>query len=220
MWENMKIFLKKILPQRCFLFLRKCHYAAVALNFRYFGRPYQPGETSKAKARREKEDFFEKFCRGKGLDIGYGGDLLTPNCIGWDFEHGDAQYLEIIQDSQFDFVYSSHTLEHMVSPRIALKNWWRVIKPGGYLILYLPDVFLYEKKSTLPSSWNLDHKHFFSIDKDISPDTIGVIPLIQRTLLNVEIVDKKVCGEGHTITNPNMHSDGEYSIEVIAQKIK
>jgi SAM-dependent methyltransferase len=176
------------------------------------------GETSKAKPRRLKEGFFEKYCRGKGLDIGCGIDLLSLNCHGWDWEQGDAQFLSGMKNEEFDFVYSSHTLEHMVDPAIALENWWRVLKKKGYLILYVPHRDLYEKKKTLPSHWNQDHKHFFLLDTDDPPNTIGIMPLIQRSLVNFEIIYAKECQEGHTISNPEIHSDGEYSIETVIQK--
>ena len=183
------------------------------------GHPYNPGETSKAKRRRMKEGFFGKFCQGRGIDIGYGGDLVVPNCVGWDFEHGDAQYMHGINDGEFDFVYSSHTLEHTINPSAALKNWWRILNPEGFLILYVPHRDLYEKKSTLPSNWNPDHKHFFLLDKDEEPDTIGLVPLVQRMLSGCEIIYAKVCDENHTINDPNLHSDGEYSIELILKKL-
>jgi SAM-dependent methyltransferase len=119
---------------------------------------------------------------------------------------------------EFDFVHSSHTLEHMINPEISLRNWWRVLKRGGYLILYVPHRNLYEKKTTLPSRWNTDHKHFFLLDKDEEPCTIGIVPLIKRSISEFEIVYAKECSEGHTITNPQIHSNGEYSIEVVVKK--
>ena len=181
-------------------------------------RPVVQAETSKAKPRRIREGFFEKYTRGKGLDIGYGGDLISPNAAGFDFEHGDAQYLDEIEDEQYDFVYSSHTLEHMNNSGTALKNWFRVLKKGGYLILYIPHRDLYEKKKTMPSRFNPNHTAFFLIDKDEEPDTKGIIPLIKRTLSNYELIYAKECSEGHTIVDPEIHSDGEYSIEVVLKK--
>ena len=186
--------------------------------YRYFGRPYRALESTKAQERRLKEDFFNRFCNGKGLDIGYGGDLLVPNCKGWDIEHGDAQYLSSLNDESFDFVYSSHTLEHMVDPEAALHNWWRVVKPGGYLILYIPHRDLYEKKMTLPSRWNLDHKHFFLLDRDEPPDTKGILPLVEKSLSDYEVVVARDCSDGHTIIDPELHSNGEYSIEIVIKK--
>lgn len=184
------------------------------------GRPFIPGETFKARSRREKENFFELYCRGEGLDIGYGGDPVVPGVDVWDFEHGDAQLLQGAARGKYEFVYSSHTLEHLNDPSEAMYNWWRVLKPGGYLIIYIPHRDLYEKKKTLPSRFNDNHKHFFLIDKDENPDTIGLIPLIRRTLTNYEIVYIKECSEGNTIKDPDRHSNGEYSIETVIRKIK
>ncbi|MCA9400223.1 MAG: hypothetical protein KC713_01250, partial [Candidatus Omnitrophica bacterium] len=114
--------------------------------------------------------------------------------------------------------YSSHVLEHMTIPAVSLMNWWRVLKPGGYLLLYVPHRDFYEKKKYLPSNFNPDHKHFYLPDRDESPDTKGIKPLIERSLENFEIIYIKECSEGHTITDPNLHSDGEYSIEAVVRK--
>lgn len=188
------------------------------MRFLTFGRPFVPGETSKAKERREREGFYEKFCVGEGLDIGFGGDLICINVTGYDFEHGDAQYLHNVKDESYNFVYSSHTLEHLPEPHTALRNWFRVLKKGGYLIVAIPHRDLYEKKKTLPSRFNDYHLHYFLIDKDEEPDTIGILPLIKRTLSNFEIIYTKECSEGFTITDPLLHSNGEYSIEVVLRK--
>lgn len=176
------------------------------------------GETSKARPRREREQFFVKYCQGRGLDVGHGGDLLLAGCEGFDIEDGEAERLEGLADASFDFVYSSHTLEHMNDVAVSLASWWRVVKPGGHLILYLPERDLYEKRTRLPSRFNPDHKHFFLLDRDDPPDTLGVLPLVARTLTRPEIVYAKVCSDGHTITDPKRHSDGEYSIEVVLRK--
>ncbi len=185
---------------------------------RTFGRPRKQLESTKAKKRRLRENFFDLYCQGRGLDIGYGGDLLAPNCTGWDIEHGDAQALRGLKDASFDFVYSSHTLEHMVDPVEAIRSWWRVLKPGGYLLLYIPHRDLYEKKEFLPSRWNGDHKHFFLLDREQLPDTKDIRKLVHRALPDGVIIYAKECAEGHTITDPDIHSDGEYSIEIVIQK--
>lgn len=218
MYPFMKKILKAATPHfflRRFGEIRSCILKA---GYLAFGRPFTPAETSKANGRRVRESFFDTYCRGNGLDVGFGGDPVTAHCRGWDFEHGDAQYLHGIEDAGFDFVYSSHTLEHLDDPSIALQNWWRAVRPGGYLILYVPHRDLYEKRRTLPSRWSQHHKRFFLIDKDDPPDTIGIVPLIERSLAGFEIVYAKECSEGHTITDPEAHSDGEYSIEAVIRK--
>lgn len=191
------------------------------LGKKYYARlkNFPIGESSKAKTRRKRENFFKNFCSGKGLDIGHGNDLLKFSCYGWDSDNGDAHYLTGLKDSTFDYVYSSHTLEHMEDPALALTNWWRVVKPKGYLILYIPHRDLYEKKFELPSRWNADHKHYFVLANDEPPATIGIINLIERTLKNFRIIYAKICSEGNTIKDPNIHSNGEYSIEIVIQKI-
>ena len=177
------------------------------------------GETAKAHDRREREGFFEKYCRGVGIDIGYGADLIVPGCSGWDFQNGDAQYLAGIADESFDFVYSSHCLEHMYAVRIALQNWFRVVRKGGYLLLAIPHRDLYEKKSQLPSRWNGDHKHMFLIGRSEPPDTLDIMEEIKCALNGYDIKYIKACDAGHTITDPLVHSDGEYQIEIVIQKI-
>jgi len=44
-----------------------------------------------------------------------------------------------IEDCRFDFVLSSHNLEHISNPIKALKEWIRVVKPGAAIIVLLPD---------------------------------------------------------------------------------
>jgi SAM-dependent methyltransferase len=51
----------------------------------------------------------------------------------------DASDLSSIADHSYDFVLSSHTLEHFANPLKALYEWKRVIRPGGALILLLPN---------------------------------------------------------------------------------
>ena len=214
----MKEKIKKLTPEWLWNVLRVIKRFKFIIIYRYWGRPVTVGETSKARDRRIRENFFKLYCNGKGLDIGFGGDLVTKNSVGFDFEHGDAQILKGVADESYDFVYSSHTIEHLPDPSEAVKNWFRVLKPGGYLIIYLPHRDLYEKKKQLPSRFNPNHLNYFLIDQDEGPNTIGIVPLIKRTLTGFEIIYANECNEGHTITDPLIHSDGEYSIEVIVKK--
>ncbi len=211
---NTQFFIIKFLPASFRYFGMRVWYLTLGL----LGHPKRIGETSNARSRRLREGFFDKYCVGHGLDIGHGGDILAPNCAGWDINDGDAQYLKGLLDAQFDFVYSSHTLEHMVDPQVTIRNWWRVVKDGGYLILYVPDRDLCEKRKVLPSRWSLDHKHFFLLDHDEKPDTIGMMPLIRRSFRNFKVIYAKICSDGCTITDPEKPSNGEYSIEIVLQK--
>lgn len=186
--------------------------------YRRDGRPQTYTETSKAKCRRDRELFFEKYCNGKGLDLGYGGDLISPNATGFDIEHGDATYVNKYFKSQFDFIYSSHLLEHLQKPETAIKNWWKLVKPGGFMILYIPHRDLYEKKTTLPSLFNRDHKHFFMLGRDEMPDTLDILAVISNAISDYTIVYAKICNENYYSQSDTECSTGEYSIEVVIQK--
>jgi len=50
----------------------------------------------------------------------------------------DGSNLADVENGSYDFVLSSHNLEHFANPVKALKEWQRVLRPGGSLILVLP----------------------------------------------------------------------------------
>lgn len=117
-------------------------------------------ESTKTKQVRQK-DFDLKFLNGAVLDIGAGDDLVCPWAVCFDKTDGDANDMStfFIPES-FDTVHSSHALEHMTDPVYSLKTWWRLVKPGGYLVLVVPDEQLYEQ-DIWPSAFNSDHKASF-----------------------------------------------------------
>lgn len=208
----------RLLPQRVYRRLPPVYYALNRYRFRWISRPPMEKETSKAIQRRREEKFFEKYFSGQGVDVGYGGDLVVPHARGWEIEHGDAHTLSTLPDAGFDFVYSSHLLEHLDDQELALRNWWRVLKPGGFLILYLPERDLAEKKRTLPSRFSADHKRFYLLDRDDPPDTVGLVPLITRLFPDAKIVEARVCDRGYKPNGSYRLSEGEYSIELVAKK--
>jgi|KBSMisStandDraft_5_1062788.scaffolds.fasta_scaffold15825_4 predicted SAM-dependent methyltransferase len=94
------------------------------------------------------------YCTGYGLDIGFGGDAITTSAIRMDLPSpytnlgrapvqlgGDCRALDWWRDGALDYVYSSHVLEDFPEAETAaiLREWTRVLKPGGHLILLLPD---------------------------------------------------------------------------------
>lgn len=131
-------------------------------------------ECSKSIARRlHTPTFHTRYFVGRGIDIGGKPDPLSlyvdlfprlESVRTWDLEDGDAQYLEGVPDDSLDFVHSSHCLEHLVDPRVGLRNWVRVVRPGGHVIVTVPDEDLYEQ-GTFPSTYNVDHKWTFTIRK-------------------------------------------------------
>jgi SAM-dependent methyltransferase len=134
------------------------------------------------------------FCTGYGLDLGFGGDPITLSAIRMDFPQpytqvgkypvqlgGSADSLHWFGDDQLDFVYSSHLLEDFVDTEAILREWIRVLKPGGKLVTFCPDEQRFRKHCQQTGQpYNTAHVHeFFSLQfvKDIL-DKIGKTKLI------------------------------------------
>jgi SAM-dependent methyltransferase len=127
---------------------------------------------------------------GRGLDIGCGDDPVRPDVERFDVEQGDAnRILEFVRDVEsYDYVFSSHCLEHMHDPRRAIRDWWTLVKPGGAMIVVVPDEDLYEQ-GYWPSLFNPDHKATFSISKERSWSSASCsLTALTRTLDDAEIV--------------------------------
>ena len=55
------------------------------------------------------------------------------------YQHiAEATNLEFIENSSYDFVLSSHCIEHLANPLQALSEWIRVLKDNGLLVLVVP----------------------------------------------------------------------------------
>lgn len=176
-------------------------------------------ETTKAAARREREGWFEKFIAldRPGLDIGAGADPLNATFRRWDKADGDATFLEGVPDAAFWSVYSSHCLEHLADPVTALRNWWRVLRPGGFLVVVVPARDLYEKRITLPSRWNEEHKTFWLPDRSEPPCTFSLADTIRQAIPDGELIHVRILDEGYE-GNGDGHAGGEYSIEAVVRK--
>lgn len=152
-------------------------------------------ETSKTNKIRGKA-FFEDYFSGKVIDIGSGDDLVCPWAERFDIEDGDAncvtKYREI---NAYDTVHSSHCLEHMYDPKHAILEWWQLVKPGGHLVLVVPDEDLYEQ-GFWPSRFNPDHKTTFTLQKEESwsPVSHNVIDLVESLpnseCISIELQDR------------------------------
>lgn len=124
-----------------------------------------------------------RYTRGRGLEIGCGMEKAFAHFIGIDNGHHfgkgaadivcEADDLSMFADESLNFVFSSHVLEHMADMGKALAEWARVIKPGGYLCLYVPSANLYPKCGE-PGA-NPDHKH------DIYPEEISRLLMAGHT---------------------------------------
>ena len=187
-------------------------------------------QSKSAKRRFNDGNFHSKYFVGHGVDIGAGPDSLEKLAYvfrgitkvdSWDQPQGDAQLMGSVGDDTYDFVHSSHCLEHMVDPHTALRNWIRITKPGGYLVITVPEEDLYEHLKW-PSRFNGDHKWSFSIGKSKGgmPKATNVMELLMR-LTNIEVQRIVLVDD---FFNPADASDQtrtittECSIEIILKK--
>ena len=152
------------------------------------------------------------YTRGLGYDIGCGAEKVWPHAIGIDNRKDTGMFgiqmnpdltipdacdlSRIIVSGQADWVFSSHLLEHIVEYKKALKEWWRILKDGGYLILYLPHKNFYPNIGQ-PGS-NPDHKH------DLLPTDI--------------IEAMKEIGGWDLVVNEERNQDNEYSFYIVLKK--
>ena len=136
-------------------------------------------ETEKLNGYR-KERGYDQYFSGEGIDIGCGpwGSLDTnifkdiKSIKPYDLEQGDANNCSNVADESFDFVYSSHCLEHMIDPYVAFENWLRICKTNGHMIHCVPHEIFYEK-CNWPSLYNSDHKTSWTLEwKSNMPQTV------------------------------------------------
>lgn len=158
--------------------------------------------------------FIVPYTRGRGLDIGCGPFKAFPHFIGvdsgkaWagqnvrrDWVETEADDLSLFATRSMDFVFSSHLLEHIEDTQAALAEWWRVVKPGGHLVLYLPHRDLYPNCGE--EGANPDHKHDF---------TMAEIKAIMEAVAHDS-------GEGWILVEDEVRNQGqEYSFFQVYQK--
>ncbi len=161
----------------------------------------------------------EKFCVGCGLDIGFGGDPITPSAIGMDLPMpytavgrrpvqlpGDCRNLFWLRNDVLDYVYSSHVLEDFPEPETSgvLREWVRVLRPGGKLVLLLPD----QQRYLRYCRWT----------GQISPD--GVVGNAHHAIptFSIRYVDGKAAELGNLQKIASHESLGPYSFAVVYEK--
>ena len=125
------------------------------------------------------------YCsEGKGLDIGCGHRKSSENCIGVDLTPGgetgdvgcvDGQIsqadictsggdLNMFGDDELDFIVSRHNIEHYVNFLKTLKEWKRVLKPGGIMAIVTPDEDGLNRQGKRGVELDPTHEHSFTID--------------------------------------------------------
>lgn len=117
----------------------------------------------------------QKYLKGRGAEIGaFESPTLTPlgsktlyidrvPASHWK-DHPEYRGLKLVEpdilddgailssvvDNGLDYLIAAHVLEHIEDPIAALKNWLRVVRPGGHLLVIVPDKrFTFDKNREL-----------------------------------------------------------------------
>lgn len=180
------------------------------------------GEAAKTYSLRQKTGFFDRYLRGSAvLDIGFlGGNSeavpITEAAIGIDLGYPGYDGITLpFPDVSQDSVFSSHCLEHIQSPVQALREWFRVTKIGGFIIIIVPHQFLYEKKLNPPSNWSDEHLRFYTPASLLFEIEIALKPNSYRIR---HLCDNDMWFDYNI--GPDRHSFGCYEIELVLEKIQ
>ncbi len=179
--------------------------------------------------------FATRYFVGHGVDIGGGKDALdkfrfafplAKSVLNYDHQGWDAQTCSNIADDEFDFLYSSHCLVHLDDPHLAFGNWLRVVRPGGWLVVDVPDEDLAEQR-VFPSRFHDGHQHSFTLCKpqSWSPRSICLLDFLlsfrpQCEVHSVQRLDHvahaALLNQG---LDPTQTPYGEAGIELVVRKL-
>ena len=124
--------------------------------FAFRGRIY-PEYLKSGNACRFIVPYAQEFCKGIGLDIGGNYEWLFPGARPINFSMEDGYDAYRLPDQKYDYIFSSHTLEHLPNYVKALSYWRDHLVPGGVLFLYLP----HPEMSYWRPQNNSKHLHIF-----------------------------------------------------------
>jgi SAM-dependent methyltransferase len=87
----------------------------------------------------------------------------------------DAVNISGVADSEYDFCFASHILEHVANPIKALKEWLRIIKSDGHIVLSVPE-------KSVCFDWKRQYSSFDTLvsqyEKGVGEDDLSTLPEI------------------------------------------
>ena len=183
-----------------------------------------PGEAGRCYIDRLRSGFLAKYCGGPlVLDVGYSGydnpekKPALPNAIGVDLDYPGYDGIRLpFEDGSVDTVFSSHCLEHILADHAAIRDWFRVLHIGGFIVCMVPSQALYEKKRFLPSNYNADHKRMYTPSRTLAQSFETALAINSYRIRHLAENDK---GFNYAL-GPEVHSDGAYEIEIVIEKIR
>lgn len=129
------------------------------------------------------------------------------NCINYDARNipghtdvvGDVRDLSIYRDEHFDYILASDIIEHfpILETPMILKEWGRILKPGGIIEFRLPDLdaicraYIEKRQDARLTSWLLyggqdypGNFHFVCFDRQFLNSVIVPIGFEEAEYIN------------------------------------
>ena len=178
-------------------------------------------ESRKSYAAKIESGFFAKYMSGPNvMEIGYrgyeeGNLPIVPQAIGVDVGYPGYEGASFpFADASFDAIYSSHCFEHIGDWLGVLRDWYRLLRVGGFLVIVVPHQLLFERKRALPSPINPDHKRFYT-----ARSLLGEIETaFAENSYRIRHLVENDAGFDYAIM-PYQGTDGCYEIELVIEKI-
>lgn len=166
------------------------------------------------------------------LHAGAGGTKVPPHYFPAGFKEvtldidqrcnpdmiGSMVEMTFVPDECFEAAYSSHTLEHLYPHEVrrCLWNFHRVLKPGGVMVMVVPNLegveptekVLYESESGPICGLDMYYGHHAMVEE--SPYMAHHCGFVKSTL--------EAAIQSVGFMKVNVHADGCYNLIAIAQK--
>lgn len=147
----------------------------------YKGKSYPTFQTNGFSARFAFPYALE-VCKGNGVDVGCGKkEWCLPGARAVDLSFRDEYEARELPQLHYDYIFSSHLLEHLRDWVDIVEYWTECLKPGGVLFLYLPD---YSQEYWRP--WN-NKKHKVVIEPNVIKDLMEHLGYVNIFMSGVDL---------------------------------
>lgn len=133
----------------------------------------------------KQRELLGTYMHGKSADLGCGNGKCDDSQIGVDIypypcvdRLHDTSDLWFFEDEELDSISASHHLEHLADPKKVLKEWDRVLKPGGTMAIIVPNGDFKGGKTIREES----HKHAL---------TFNILRQLFKNVLGYKIIELK-----------------------------
>lgn len=178
-------------------------------------------ESRKAYAYRCARFWLEHLRETNVIDIGYRGGIsdavpIIAGAMGVELDTPGYDGFHLPVEGGWAWtVHASHVLEHVAPPEDYLREWFRALRVGGTMILFVPSAYLYERRLTVPPSrFSPEHLRSYTpgsllaeIERALPPNSYRVRHLADNDM-------------GYDYSLPiDMHPVGCLEIELVLEKI-